>query len=210
LARSLLTSDRKISMTEKQTPTPRSFDRVARFLMHYGDFLAFWSTFDMMVEILIMRELGTTEEKASIMCASLGFGAKANIACSLLNGGPSDHKKRTATLLREAQQLAERNSFAHGFFLVNRETQQFELIKREVRDAYIARIRDLDCDSMAKHTQKFIDKVGEMQSHADITEDDFLAYTKEIEAHALDLAFRDKPHPEPPTSSSKAKKKSPP
>ena len=107
-------------MAEKATPTPRSFDKVARFLMHYGDFLAFWSTFDVMVEILIMRELGTTEEKTSIVCAGLGFGAKINIACSLLNSR-SAGTERTTTLLREAQQLAERNSFAHGFFLVNRE-----------------------------------------------------------------------------------------
>src|SRR5262249_5355640 len=49
-------------MTDKPTPTPRQFDRVARFLMHYGDFLAFFSTFDMMVEILIMRKLGISKE----------------------------------------------------------------------------------------------------------------------------------------------------
>jgi hypothetical protein len=175
--------------------------------MHYGDFLAFWSTFDVMVEIVIMRELGTTEEKTSIVCAGLGFGAKVHIACSLLNSRPNKETKRTVALLKEAQQLAERNSFAHGFFLINRATEKFELIRREVKDTYHARLREFDFDIMAKHTARFISKVNEFQSYAAISERDFLEYVKDIEAHALTLASLGKPLPESRTSSAKAKKK---
>ena len=60
---------------------------------------------------------------------------------------------------------------------------------------------------MAKHTARFIDKVNELQTHAAISEKDFLDYVKDIEAHALALASQGKPLPALPTSSAKAKKK---
>ncbi len=37
--------------------------RVVQFLFEYGNFLAFWSTFDIIVEVLIMRELGVDAER---------------------------------------------------------------------------------------------------------------------------------------------------
>jgi hypothetical protein len=173
--------------------TGAGLPRVGRFLMHYGDFHAFWSTFDVMVEILIMRELDATAEKTSIVCCGLSFGSKVNIACSLLNSRGDAEAKRTAVMLREAQQLAERNSFAHGFFLVNRETETFELLRREVRDTYHARVKEFDYSRMA---------------HALISEKEFLNYVKDIEAHARTLASLGKPLPASPTSSAKSKKKS--
>jgi hypothetical protein len=176
--------------------------------MHYGDFHAFWSTFDVMVEILIMRELDATAEKTSIVCCGLSFGSKVNIACSLLNSRGDAEAKRTAVMLREAQQLAERNSFAHGFFLVNRETETFELLRREVRDTYHARVKEFDYSRMAKHASTFIAKVNELQAHALISEKEFLNYVKDIEAHARTLASLGKPLPASPTSSAKSKKKS--
>lgn len=195
-------------MTEMSIASPRSFDKVARFLIHYGDFLAFWSTFDVMVEIVIMRELGTTKEKTSIVCAGLTFGPKVAIACSLLNSRSKGSPDRTAVLLREAQQLSERNSFAHGFFLVNKSTETFELIRREVRDTYTARLREFDFDAMSKHTARFIEKVNAFQTQYSISEDDFLDYVRDIEARALVHASPDKRRPAPPTNFVKAKKKS--
>lgn len=195
-------------MAEQPEDADESFNKVARFLMHYGDFHAFWSTFDVIVEVLIMRELGTTKEKTSIVCAGLGFGAKVNIACSLLNSRADKHTERSIALLKEAQQQAERNRFAHGFFLVNNETERFELIRREVKDTYHAVVKEYGFDTMATHTSRFIKKVNEFKDHVGITDKDLFDYVKDIEAHALALASLGKPHPESRTSSAKANTKS--
>jgi hypothetical protein len=151
--------------------------------------------------------LGIEEEATSIVCASLGFGAKISILCSLLNREPKEENIKTVALIRDAQRLAERNSFAHGFFLINPSTSEFELIKREVRDTYEAKIKKLDGKLMSKHANQFIEKVNELQAHASVSDADLWEYTKHVEAHALALASLGKPHPAPPTSSAKAKRK---
>ena len=121
-------------------------DRTVLFLFEYGNFLVFWSTFEVVVEVVIMRQLGTDAERTSIVCGGLGIGAKMAILCSLLNRTPGNEKG--VALFKEAQTLAERNSFAHGFFLVERATGKFELIKREVKDTYRARVKNFDADLM--------------------------------------------------------------
>ena len=188
-------------------PDREQADRIGRFLLYFGDFLTVWSTFDMILEVIIMRELNISAEKTSILCAGLGFGSKASIACSLLNTRPSSETARTVALIREAQTIGERNSFAHGFFLVNESTAKFQLIRREIRDFYSARIKELDCATMQKHSADFIPKFREIEQHALISEKDLADYAKEIEAHALALASLGKPLPALPTNSAKAKKK---
>ena len=175
-------------------------------MLHYGDFLAFWSTFDVLIEVIIMRELAIDAEKASIVCAGLGLGAKMAIAKSLLNERPQGTP--TIKLLKEAQTLAERNSFAHGFFLIEQGTATFELIRREVEDTYTARVRKMDCDAMAKHAAQFTAKVNELQKCASVSNADLADYTKHVEARALALASQDKPRPGLQTSSGKANRKS--
>lgn len=187
------------------TPSPEARDNAVMFLYEYGNFLVFWSTFEIVVEVVIMRQLDTDAERTSIVCGGLGVGAKMAMLCSLLNRSPGNEKG--VALFKEAQTLAERNSFAHGFFLVRHATGGFELIKREVKDVYRARVKQFDAALMSKHSTEFIRKVEEIQRHFTVTAKDLYDYTKQIEDHALVRASQDKPRPSPQTSSAKAKRK---
>lgn len=183
----------------RQPHRPKVRDKVVMFLFEYGNFLVFWSTFEIVVEVIMMRQLGTDAERTSIVCGGLGIGAKMAIVCSLLNRTLGNEKG--VALLKEAQTLAERNSFAHGFFLIEHATGGFELIKREVKDTYRARVKKFDAELMDKHSTEFIRKVEEIQRHFSVTAKDLADYTKQIEDHASARASQGKPHPSPQTSS---------
>lgn len=77
------------------------------FFLQYGQFLACWNSFDVLIEIALMRELRLTSEEACIVFASVGFGAKCHILGALLT--KSAEGKKTYRLITDAVQLAERN-----------------------------------------------------------------------------------------------------
>jgi hypothetical protein len=54
------------------------------FFLEYGPFLAAWNSFDVLIEIALMRELRLTAKEACTVFASVGFGAKHNILGALL------------------------------------------------------------------------------------------------------------------------------
>ena len=85
------------------------------FAAAYGLFNAIWSNFELTIEILIMRQLRLTPQESSIVCGGLSLGSNINILLSLLNRDETNRKG--AALLKQAQTFADRNSFAHGFFL---------------------------------------------------------------------------------------------
>jgi hypothetical protein len=77
-------------------------------------YLQLWQTYELMVEIAIMRELRLSIEQTSIVCGSLAYAAKSAILLGLLkkNGTKAD----AISALRTAQQLAERNDFYAQLF----------------------------------------------------------------------------------------------
>ncbi len=152
------------------------------FLSNYGSFLALWSSFDVLIEILIMRQLGTTEEKTSIVCAGLVFGTKVNILYSLLNRDPKNAEG--VKLIKQAQQSAERNRFAHGFFRVDRPNAIFTLIKREVKEKYTATAKHYDLNKIIQHTDKFSQAFSAVTDHFGLSVEDMDSYTTQIEDHA--------------------------
>ncbi len=185
--------------------TPETKKKVGEFLLYYGDFFAFWSTFDLIIEILIMRKLGIDEEQTCIVCAGLNFGSKIAILTSLLSRH-ADCEPQVA-MIKKAQTLAARNGFAHGFFLLNRQTAEFQLIRREVKDRYTATSKKYDHEKMRKHTNDFTAHVTELMKSFSVSEDDIEGYIKHIEAYALAQASQDKSRPAPRASSKKATKK---
>jgi hypothetical protein len=69
---------------------PHSPDpKYTTFFSNYGGFLAGWAFFDLMIEILIKKELNLPSHENSIVCASIGFGAKVNILLALLARNPT-------------------------------------------------------------------------------------------------------------------------
>jgi len=54
------------------------------FFIQYGQFLAAWNSFEVLVEVAIMRELRLTVQESRILNGALGFGAKSGILRALL------------------------------------------------------------------------------------------------------------------------------
>src|ERR1700730_2277095 len=117
------------------TDNPEARKKRTSFLALYGLFLSSWSMFETLMEVLIMRQLGLQPRETSIICAPLGPGAKRNLLVSLLNREP-DKYKQAIGLINEAIKIAQRNSFAHGFFRVDLDAATFLLLTRDVKDTY--------------------------------------------------------------------------
>lgn len=192
-------------MKEPFTFPPREVVIQMLTLGTYGSFLALWSTFDIVVEIILLRQLRLTVEEASIVFSSLNFGAKMNILVSLLNREPAD--TTGITLLKNVQTKAERNSFAHGFFRVDADRHTFALIRREVKDRYVVRRKRYGFKEADNHLQDFIESLTAVDNHFNVTEHDKSDFGRQIEEHVLAQEAQGKTLPEFPTSSEKAKKK---
>lgn len=100
------------------------------FYVLYGFFLTGWSSFDLMIEILIMRELKLPALETSIICAGVGFGAKIEMLYSLLTRDENNSNTKGVALIKEAHKSAARNSFAHGFVDYDNKTNQVLLVTR--------------------------------------------------------------------------------
>ncbi len=144
----------------------------------YGSFFAIWNSFEIVVEILIRRQLRTSYQQTSIICASLGFGAKINILCSLLHDKRGNEKG--IKLLRDAQNIAARNSFAHGFIIDNQHTGRFDLIKRDVKDRYKISKKSLSSIAMGYHTISFSEAFSAVTEHFNVSHDQIDRYAHSI------------------------------
>ena len=160
------------------------------FLVHYGNFLTFWSTFETILEVLIMRELRLTPEETSIVCSGMGAEAKLKTAKWLLSR--NEKNKDGIALMLHARELAARNSFAHGFFRWDAETGDFTLIKRTGKDKYTPSAEHMDDTKMDTRHGQFAKKVGEAQRFFGVTDAELDTYQQSIEDHAKALAARGK------------------
>ncbi|MFL5015041.1 MAG: hypothetical protein ACJ8EW_02405, partial [Rhizobium sp.] len=97
-------------------------------LAGYCNFLALWSTFEIILEILIMRELRLTSEETSIVCTGKAVDGKMTMLQALLRRDPE--KAKGIGLLTTARAIAKRNSFVHGFFRVDHSNGDLYLISR--------------------------------------------------------------------------------
>ena len=152
------------------------------FFLQYGQFLAVWNSFDVLVEIAIMQVLRLSVEESCILSASLGFGAKSNVLLTLLNRTPAGKQK--AQLISEAIQLAERNGFAHGFISVSADSETFTLVRREVKGSLEVKPRALSALQMQRHLYIVMGKFAEAQTAFSISDDDLIKYQREVESFA--------------------------
>jgi hypothetical protein len=206
-------ASRRSSSLESAMDKPEDIDPVAVTLMAvtlqgYGNFLATWSTYEIVVEILIMRELGIKPEQASIVCAGRAVDVKLNMLQALMGERAKGHAGLTALI--KAREEAERNTFAHGFFRTNREHGDLFLISREVKRGYKAWSKHLNYETMDHHLGKFLDLYLEAKRLFGVKDDDIEAYTQPIEALALaQAAEEERRHRESQANSGKAKREQP-
>ena len=160
--------------------TPHSQDaKYTEFFSSYGGFLAGWAFFDLMIEMLIKRELNLPTRETSIICAGVGFGAKISILLALLARDPKTFEG--IKLLRATQQAAERNNFAHGFLSMT-QPGDMRLVRREVKNGkYTVRSKPLKIGS---HMAGFLKAFEAATKYFKITDDQIDAYSRELESDA--------------------------
>jgi hypothetical protein len=152
------------------------------FFLEYGPFLAAWNTFDIMIEVALMRLLRLTPKEACIVFASVGFGAKHNILGALLV--QTEEGKRKYAIAQEAINLAERNGFAHGFISVSEDDERFTLVRREVKGSLQVKPKVFTPLAMQRHSHTFLAKFEEAQKAFEITDYDLIEYQREVESYA--------------------------
>jgi hypothetical protein len=163
----------------KHHPGSPATTELQEFLGRYGGFLQLWQTYELLLEILIMRTLRITVFETSVLCGSLNYAAKSNILIALLTRNSENSKGIAA--LREAQSAAERNDFVHSFLThgVN-----LHLVRREVKNGkYKVDLRTVSKGSMQTHGDRFSEAFEAAASANGVSEADLDAYAREIESH---------------------------
>jgi hypothetical protein len=153
------------------------------FYARYGGFLLLWQTFELLIEVAIMRELRLSHEEVCIVCGGLNYAAKISILLALLKRDPS--KAEAMRALRHASQTAERNDFTHSFLTRgDTESDPMRLIRRVVKDGtYKVDGRPATKDDMQQHGDEFASMFERAANALGITESDIDAYASAIEAH---------------------------
>jgi hypothetical protein len=157
-------------------------DEMRGFFFRYGAFLQIWQTFELMIEIAIMRQLRLSEEETSILCSGLNYSTKASILVALLKRDPT--KAQAMQAVRKAQQHAERNDFVHAFLVHAGELGDMKLVRRTVKNGnYDVDLRPVTDTGMKQHVDQFTNAFLEALQGLGIAEEDIDAYSTAIESH---------------------------
>jgi hypothetical protein len=174
-------------MTEVPDPgrdiPPPHTEQMREFFSLYGSFLQLWQSFELVIEIAIMRQLNLSIRHASIVLNSLNFSAKSSILLALLKED-AERIRSQFWQFQKAQTQAERNDFAHSF-LTHWDEGQMQLVRRNVRNGnYSVGLRDVSATTMHDHGHQFAEALRTAHEALGITEVDVDQYVTEIESHA--------------------------
>lgn len=179
--------------------TPFGITAYHSFFMQYGQFLAAWNSFEVLIEIALKRELKMDTKTTCIVFSSIGFAAKSHILGALLNqagGGSAKYK-----LIQAAITHAERNGFAHGFISVSPNSKLFTMVRREVKGQLSVKPKEFTSLTMQKHLYVFGNMMVEAQDAFNITDNDLIKYQREVELLAKAPPAQGSPHPAIKTNS---------
>jgi hypothetical protein len=158
-------------------------EEMRQFFGRYGAFLQLWQTYELFLEVMIMRTLRLSAIETSILCGSLNFASKNNILLALLNLKSTNPAGIAA--LRTAQAAAERNGFVHSFMTHAAHINRMHLVRRDVNAGkYKVVIKHVSKTSMQTHGDNFSIAFSKAAEANGIKESDLDAYVLEIESHA--------------------------
>jgi predicted phage tail protein len=153
------------------------------FLGRYGGFLQLWQTYELLLEILIMRTLRLSVRETAILCGSLNYAAKSNIIIALLS--KDENVAPGIAALRATQSAAERNDFVHSFLTHSPIATTFHLVRRDVKNGkYNVEVRAVNKATMQTHAERFAEAFQAAAVANNVREEDIDAYVIEIESHA--------------------------
>jgi hypothetical protein len=157
--------------------------RMREFFGVYGSFLQLWQTFELVIEIGIMRRLNLSPRHASVVLNSLNFSAKSSILLALLREGGQENKAAISAVTT-AQTQAERNDFTHSF-MTTADDGTMKLVRRNIRGGnYSVSLRDVNATAMRDHGFQFANAAEAAMKALEITAPDVDRYSREIESHA--------------------------
>jgi hypothetical protein len=159
----------------------------------YGAFLGLWQSYDLAVEMLVGRELKLSIRETSIVCSALPFGIKYNILLALLNRDPAN--ERGISILRNVQQISERNSIVHGFIHARREESgPPRIVNRDIKNGkYSVKSKR---HSPHAHMRQFLTAFKQLLEWAKISAAEIDRYCVTLESDAKDHSNQDNSHPE--------------
>jgi hypothetical protein len=163
--------------------SPLDAQRMREFFGVYGSFLQLWQTFELVIEIAIMRRLSLSTRHASIVLNSLNFSAKSSILLALLREAEQENKEAISAIT-SAHTQAERNDFTHCF-LTTSDAGLMQLVRRNIRNGhYSVNLRDVNATAMRDHGFQFAEAAEKAMKALRITSADVDEYSREIESHA--------------------------
>jgi len=153
--------------------------------------------YDIVIEMLIKRELRLEIRETSIVCSAIPFGVKFNILLALLNRDPANEPG--ISLIRIVQKVSERNSLVHGFISDSKNSGDLRIVNRDVRNGKYT-VKSKSHNPVA-HLKQFADAFERFRNWANFTNDDIERYCTALEADAKAHQDQDSDHPESPTNS---------
>jgi hypothetical protein len=187
-------------------PGPFGLSPYHHFFMEYGQFLGAWMSFEVMIEVALMRLLRLDTREACAVFGSLTAGPKCHILGALLSTSPEGIAKYA--IINDAVKCAERNGFAHAFISVNEEGDRFTLVRREIKGSLAVKPKVFSALTMQAHEHIFLGKFEEAMIAFGISEDDLIRHQREVESFAKPPQDPHSIRPRSATSSREAKRES--
>ncbi|MEA3048155.1 MAG: hypothetical protein QOJ53_2487, partial [Sphingomonadales bacterium] len=147
----------------------------------FGAVLLMWSHTEILMEMVLKREMDWGLEETSIICGPLGGGAKTALLFSLLQDRAGCQSFCEA--VAEFQALLGRNALAHGFVTHASEDDPLTFVYREVKKGLSVKIKTLD----RYLEEKFIQAAKRVFAESGFTEADVNRYGHEVAALAQPL-----------------------
>ncbi|MBX3519057.1 MAG: hypothetical protein KF835_03465 [Xanthobacteraceae bacterium] len=182
-------------MADPRKPFPVKIE----FNTLHSQFLQTYSSFELALEIAIKNLLRLTNDEVAVVCGGLGAGAKVHLLKSLISIQKDPTIK--ADSVTRAQNLASRNTWAHGIVLSSTSGQDnFFLLYREGKERFQVKGKPFTAEKMSEYATEFMKAYLEVLKDLGLTEADVQNYTQSLLRLAPDHLFLDTPPPEEKTS----------
>ena len=119
---------------------PSRMRRIAQ-MSSVGNFLSMWNNTELMMEMVIRRELGLSVEQVCVVCGPLGGGAKTELLIGLFKDCAD--LAPFVNAVRDLQRHVSRNWLAHGFIIFDDWNGPWDMVHREVKNGLKVKKRRL-------------------------------------------------------------------
>ena len=139
----------------------------------YGLFMVIWSVLEVVIEIAIIKQLGTGMVQGSIVTTGLGFKSRASILRSLLALDKKRHAQ-AISLINTVTQEAKRNTLVHGHIFVG--DNKITFVKRTVDQELKSSVTTFTLPELTALVSLISNKVVKLQAMLDVPDADLTSF----------------------------------